>query len=89
MTLAADREGIGQVLTSLLTSALKYSPLADTAVMTTLRCGEFMVISVQDFGIGIPQEYQSHLFERFYRVEGETRLIELDELLKKIEDRLP
>lgn len=74
ISLTADRERIGQVLTNLLTNALKYSPQAHRVeVKVVLQDGE-VITSVQDFGIGIPKEQQSHLFERFYRVEGEQQL---------------
>lgn len=70
----ADRERIGQVLTNLLTNAIKYSPQANTVVVKTVRTGDTMITSVQDDGIGIPKEKQSHLFERFFRVEGDSQL---------------
>ncbi|HZR44337.1 MAG TPA: ATP-binding protein, partial [Ktedonobacteraceae bacterium] len=71
--LTVDRERIGQVLTNLLTNAVKYSPLADRVVVKTREQQGMVITSVQDFGIGIPKEQQSHIFERFYRVEGEQR----------------
>lgn len=73
VTLVADRDRIGQVLMNLLGNAIKYSPQADRVVVRTAREGEKVIVSVQDFGIGIPKEKQPHLFERFYRVEGVTR----------------
>jgi PAS domain S-box-containing protein len=73
VTLVADRDRIGQVLTNLLGNAIKYSPQADRVVVRTTRDGENVIVSVQDFGIGIPREKQAHLFERFYRVDGESR----------------
>lgn len=72
--LYADRERIGQVLTNLLTNAIKYSPRSETIVVKTRRAGETVITSVQDSGIGIPEEKQAHLFERFYRVEGEAQI---------------
>jgi two-component system CheB/CheR fusion protein len=29
-------------------------------------------VSVRDYGIGIPKEHQSNIFDRFYRVHGES-----------------
>jgi PAS domain S-box-containing protein len=74
VTLFADRDRIGQVLTNLLTNAIKYSPQTDTVVVKTVCTQDAIITSVQDFGIGIPTEKQSHLFERFYRVEGESQM---------------
>ena len=73
VTLFADRDRIGQILTNLLTNAIKYSPQADTVLVKTRCTDETVVTSVQDFGIGIPTEKQPHLFERFYRAEGDSQ----------------
>jgi PAS domain S-box-containing protein len=73
VTLVADRERVGQVLTNLLTNAIKYSPQADRIVVRTARDGESIVTFVQDFGIGIPARMRPHVFDRFFRVDGEAR----------------
>lgn len=72
--LTADRDRVGQVLTNLLTNAMKYSPQAEAVIVKTVQTEGSVLTSVQDFGIGIPPEKQTHLFERFYRVEGEQQL---------------
>ncbi|HEY4035971.1 MAG TPA: ATP-binding protein, partial [Ktedonobacteraceae bacterium] len=74
VTLFADRDRIGQVLTNLLTNALKYSPQAETIIVKTVLTERTITTSVQDFGIGIPEEKKAHVFERFFRVEGDTQL---------------
>ncbi len=71
----ADRDRIEQVLTNLLTNAVKYSPQADTIIVKTHVEKETITLSVQDFGLGIPKEKQAKVFERFYRVEGRTETI--------------
>ncbi|MDQ6659812.1 MAG: ATP-binding protein, partial [Chloroflexota bacterium] len=63
-----DREHIGQVLTNLLTNALKYSPQADAIVVRLTIGTESATVSVQDFGIGIAPEKHERVFERFFRV---------------------
>ena len=73
ITLVADRGRIGQVLTNLLSNAIKYSPQTDRVVVRTAQNGERIVVSVQDFGIGIPMSMRPHVFERFFRVDGESR----------------
>ncbi len=65
-----DAERIGQVLTNLLSNALKYSHVGASVRVQLSRESNYTSISVQDEGIGIPTEAQSHLFERFYRVPG-------------------
>jgi PAS domain S-box-containing protein len=74
VVMLVDRDRMSQVLTNLLTNAIKYSPHADLVKVQTKLTESALITSVQDAGIGIPQEKQVHLFERFYRVEGESQL---------------
>lgn len=69
-TLFADKDRIGQVLSNLITNAIKYSPQADQIIIHTKVSNDILTMSVQDFGIGIPQEKQQDIFKRFFRVEG-------------------
>jgi signal transduction histidine kinase len=64
---SADRERTGQVLINLLTNAIKYTPQGGEVRVRCEAKGETVTLSVQDHGIGIPQEHQAHVFERFYR----------------------
>jgi len=70
-TIHGDRDRIGQVLINLLTNAIKYSPHADTILVTSTMDAATVTLSVQDFGIGINPEQIPHVFERFYRVSDE------------------
>ncbi len=63
-----DRDRIGQVLVHLLNNAIKYSPRANTVLVRVTKDSRQVIISVQDFGIGIAKEHQHKIFERFYRV---------------------
>lgn len=63
-----DRERIGQVLTNLLSNATKYSPHADKVIVTTEALKKEVVVSIKDFGIGIPKSYHTKIFEKFFRV---------------------
>ena len=66
----ADKERISQVLINLLTNAIKYSPKANKLIVEVKKSGQEIIISVQDFGMGIPKEQQDKIFERFFRVKG-------------------
>lgn len=63
-----DRDRIGQVLTNLLTNAIKYSKGAERVIVGMAIHEREVVVSVQDFGIGISQENQPKIFEQFYQV---------------------
>jgi two-component system CheB/CheR fusion protein len=65
-----DRYRLEQVLTNFLTNAVKYSPDADKVIIRSEIQHDNLIISVQDFGIGIERENLGKLFERFYRVDN-------------------
>jgi PAS domain S-box-containing protein len=65
-----DKDHLRQMLTNLITNAVKYSPQA-TKVDLSLRVSHTTVtLRVRDYGVGIPKAYQKHIFGRFYRVPG-------------------
>lgn len=68
-----DKYRFSQVLSNIISNAIKYSPQSDHLIVSTAHTPKTVIITVQDFGIGIPAEAQQHLFERFYRVEGKVR----------------
>lgn len=68
-----DKYRLEQVLHNLLTNAIKYSPRADKVIVRMTKNREYVTISVQDFGIGIPAKSKSMLFHRFYRVESSSK----------------
>ncbi len=66
--LDADRNKIKQIILNLLSNALKYNRPNGSVILKTVSGEGQMQISVQDTGIGIPEDAVSHLFEKFYRV---------------------
>ncbi|BAU52697.1 ATP-binding protein [Mucilaginibacter gotjawali] len=71
---AGDQFRIEQVLINLLTNAIKYSPEAGKVlVKAKIESGD-LVVTVQDFGIGIAKHEIDQLFQRFYRV-SETAML--------------
>ena len=66
----ADKERIRQVLTNLISNAIKYSPGGgDIYVQSELKEKEIKV-SVRDSGIGIPDDLKTKVFDRFFRVKN-------------------
>lgn len=61
-----DKDRIMQVITNLLTNAIEYSPDAEQVVVSIKRENNNAIVSIQDFGIGIPTHKQEKIFERFY-----------------------
>src|SRR5262249_12140464 len=71
---AVDRQRISHVFTNLVANAIKHSPSAGEVRLRAALAGNGSVqFSVADDGPGIPEEYQSRIFDRFFRVPGQTR----------------
>jgi signal transduction histidine kinase len=68
-TVRADRDRSIQVLTNLLTNALRYTPAPGSVRLSVRPVDGAVAFTVTDSGIGITPEHLPHLFERFYRVD--------------------
>ncbi|HEY91882.1 MAG TPA: response regulator [Dehalococcoidia bacterium] len=66
---SVDRERIGEVLISLVENAVKFSPEGTSIEVSTRLAARDVVISVSDEGPGVPPEFQSKVFDRFFRVQ--------------------
>ncbi len=69
----ADRTRIEQVMVNLINNAIKYSPDAEKVVINIEKIGPDLRFSVTDFGIGIPEDKQSQIFDRFFRVHESSQ----------------
>lgn len=65
-----DRDYIWQIVQNLLTNAQRYSFDNTTTEVKIIQEGEYIVLSVKDYGIGIPKIAQSRIFEKFYRADN-------------------
>jgi len=72
VTLNGDKVRLEQVLNNLLTNAIKYSPDADKVEVESIQEGKNLIVSVKDYGIGIPNKYLEHIIERYYRIDNST-----------------
>ncbi len=69
-----DRQMLGNVITNLVTNAVKYSPEGRPITLHTAIAEGRLYITVHDEGIGIPAVDQQHLFERFFRGGNATTI---------------
>lgn len=65
-----DRTLMRQVITNLISNAVKYSPASQTVWVVLERRGGGVVLCVRDAGIGIPAADMNHLFEPFHRAHN-------------------
>jgi signal transduction histidine kinase/CheY-like chemotaxis protein len=66
--LEGDRDRLIQVLTNLISNAVKFSPTGGHVLVRAQRQADEVAIAVQDWGIGIAAADQSRLFQRFQRL---------------------
>lgn len=65
----ADPVRAAQVITNLLTNALRYTPSPGHVEVEVSREGDSIAFRVTDTGVGLAPEQLEHIFERFYRVD--------------------
>jgi len=71
----ADQVGVRRVLEALLTNAAKFSPTGSLIIVRAHLTGDDVIVSVDDNGVGIPEEEIDRIFDRFYRIEeGDLRV---------------
>ena len=70
-------DSISRALMNIVSNAIKYSPDGKRIKIRAERSrdGEFVEVSVEDQGMGIPEEYQKKIFDRFFRVENATHTV--------------
>jgi signal transduction histidine kinase len=68
----ADREALTCAVHNLLDNAVKYSPECKTVWLEAQATCAWLTIRVRDRGLGIAEEDQKHIFEKFYRGSGEA-----------------
>jgi signal transduction histidine kinase len=65
-------EGFKQVMSNLITNAIKYSTNVRTIKIRTYAEGALVKIDVEDQGIGIPADKMKSIFRKFYRVSEDS-----------------
>ncbi|TAL63297.1 MAG: PAS domain-containing sensor histidine kinase [Bacteroidetes bacterium] len=70
----SDKKFLRHILLNLLSNAIKFSPEGKSIVLKTEVNKSHFIFSVKDSGIGISEEDQKHLFERFFRAHNATNI---------------
>ena len=69
---AADPDRLALALTNLVENAVTYTPVGGRVTLSATAADGRVVLSVADTGAGIPAEHLPHVFERFFRVPGQS-----------------
>jgi two-component system phosphate regulon sensor histidine kinase PhoR len=64
----ADSEALRQAIANLVTNAMKYSGESRQIEVRVIRAGSEARVEVADWGIGVPVQFRTRIFERFFRV---------------------
>jgi PAS domain S-box-containing protein len=76
ITYEGDQFRLEQVMQNFLSNAVKYSPNANKVIVRYQLDQQNILVSVQDFGIGIEQKNFNQLFDRYYRVDNTSMRFE-------------
>jgi signal transduction histidine kinase len=68
-----DPGRFGHALNNLLDNAVAYTPAGGRIHLTAAAAGDTVTLTVEDSGVGIAPEHLPHVFERFFRVPGQSR----------------
>ena len=69
MYIYGDPSRINQVITNIMSNAMKYSDKGATINIRLKEIDNFYHLEIEDNGIGMPKEALDRIFDRFYRVD--------------------
>lgn len=69
-SVSGDEARLRQVLDNLIGNAMKYAPEGGEIEVGGYQDGNDVTVYVRDHGVGMTEEDQEHIFERFFRVDG-------------------
>jgi signal transduction histidine kinase len=72
VNIEGDRDLLFQMFSNLIDNAIKYTPEHGTIRIVVRKENGEAIFSVQDSGVGVPDEEKGQVFQRFYRV-GKSR----------------
>ncbi len=65
-----DADRFQQVITNLISNAIKFSPRGGVITLCCLQTGDYLRISVQDQGPGVPKEFHDRIFQKFAQADS-------------------
>lgn len=65
-----DHDKMERILFNLLSNAFKFTPEGGSVSVTANVAGQWLDVSIQDTGIGIPEERQEKIFERYFQLHN-------------------
>ena len=77
LTAMIDRDKLEKIINNLLSNAFKFTPSGEN-ISVNVRLENsipqnFAIVEISDTGVGISEEYQSKIFDRFYQVDDESK----------------
>lgn len=69
-TITGDPDKFDQIITNLVSNAVKYSPRGGPITVSVSSDEEWLYVSVKDEGMGIPADKLPRIFEKFERVDN-------------------
>ncbi|MBN1425364.1 HAMP domain-containing histidine kinase [Candidatus Fermentibacteria bacterium] len=74
-TVDGNREDLQQLVTNLVSNALRYTPRGGHVWVTGVIHGDRLALSVRDTGIGIPKDKLPNVFDEFFRASNARQLV--------------
>ncbi len=68
--IVADKDKLDQIITNLVSNAIKYSPDGGAITVSVVDAGDVLRFAVTDSGMGIPPDHLDKVFLRFHRVHS-------------------
>ncbi len=69
-----DTQKTTGIIINLLTNAIRYTPKKGKIILKISSNQDFVIFSVQDFGIGLSKEEQQRIFGRYHRAKGDKTI---------------